>query len=201
MHHRRTGAHPRRDRSRCAAPGARGLDRWRRGGPGAVRLIRAHCPDTTVRNGYGPTEATVVATSHPATGEGPTEPLGRPLDNTRALVLDARLRPVRSAASASCYLAGGLARGYVARPAETAHRFLADPYGPPGSRCTAPATWPAGRRRECWTSPGARPAAQDPWLPGRAGRDRGRARTLPGSGCARWSAGRRPAAADCWPPG
>ncbi|WP_255953563.1 amino acid adenylation domain-containing protein [Streptomyces odontomachi] len=109
--------------------------------PEAVRRVREHCPDTIVVNGYGPTETTVFATTHPVTGPigtGPAcvpVPIGRPLDHTRAQVLDARLRPVPAGTVGELYLAGrGLARGYLGRPAATAVRFVADPFGPPGTR-------------------------------------------------------------------
>ncbi|MFE7465433.1 amino acid adenylation domain-containing protein [Streptomyces sp. NPDC057499] len=107
--------------------------------PDTVSRIREHCPDTVVVNGYGPTETTVFATAHTASGHPAHRPgavpIGRPLDNTRARVLDARLRPVPAGATGELYLGGtGLALGYLGVPAATAERFVADPYGPPGSR-------------------------------------------------------------------
>ncbi|WP_031479622.1 non-ribosomal peptide synthetase [Streptomyces bicolor] len=102
---------------------------------GAVRRVRERCPGTRVVNGYGPTETTVFATAHRVTGEvGGSVPIGRPLDNTRAYVLDHLLRPV-PAGVGELYVAGaGLAHGYLNRPGGTAERFVADPYGPPGTR-------------------------------------------------------------------
>ncbi|MFF9767206.1 amino acid adenylation domain-containing protein [Streptomyces sp. NPDC014636] len=103
--------------------------------PATVTRLRAHCPGTTVVNGYGPTEVTVFATAHTADGGPGAIPIGRPLDNTRAYVLDGLLRPVPEGGTGELYLAGtGLANGYLARPGQTAERFVADPYGPPGSR-------------------------------------------------------------------
>ncbi len=104
----------------------------------AIRQVRAACPGLTVVDGYGPTETTTFATRFVVGPDEPVPavvPIGRPLDEMAAYVLDHGLRPVPPGAVGELYLAGtGLARGYLGQPALTAERFLADPFGTPGTR-------------------------------------------------------------------
>ncbi|MEU0768672.1 amino acid adenylation domain-containing protein [Streptomyces albogriseolus] len=89
-----------------------------------------------VTNVYGPTETTIWSTAaHLDEESADRPPIGRPLANTRAYVLDSALRPVPAGVAGELYLAGaGVARGYLNRPALTAQRFVADPFGPAGGR-------------------------------------------------------------------
>lgn len=103
----------------------------------AVREIRAAFPDSRIANIYGPTEATVYVTAWycdgPDSEHGP--PIGRPVLNTQVYVLDRALRSVPVGVAGELYIAGrGLARGYLDRPGLTATRFVANPFGVPGSR-------------------------------------------------------------------
>ncbi|MEU8827138.1 non-ribosomal peptide synthase/polyketide synthase [Streptomyces sp. NPDC048636] len=104
----------------------------------AVRRVLDACPGLTVVDGYGPTETTTFATRRAfhAGEELPRAlPIGRPLDNTRVHVLDTALQPQPPGIPGELYIAGaGLARGYRNRPGATAERYVADPFGPPGSR-------------------------------------------------------------------
>ncbi|MFH9395295.1 amino acid adenylation domain-containing protein [Streptomyces sp. NPDC017556] len=92
-----------------------------------------------LHNHYGPTEATVCATSHRTVDgrEHPSRlPIGRPLRHVRVHLLDRALRRVPVGVVGEVYIGGRApARGYRGNPAATAAAFLADPYGDrPGAR-------------------------------------------------------------------
>ena len=89
-----------------------------------------------VINLYGPTETTIWSTARDLTGwTGGTPPIGLPIPNTAAYVLDRALRPVPAGEVGELYLAGdGVATGYLGRAGLSAGRFVADPFGPPGTR-------------------------------------------------------------------
>ena len=86
-------------------------------------------------NNYGPTEATVVATSTAVPPQSnPLEfpPIGRPIDNVRVAVLNESMEPVRNGQTGELYIGGAsVARGYVNQPELTARKFISDPSDPP----------------------------------------------------------------------
>jgi len=100
------------------------------------RLLAAGC--RRVVNVYGPTETTTFACCEVlSAGDevGERVPIGRPVGNSRAYVLDVTMAPAPIGAPGELYVGGdGVSRGYAGRTDLTAERFLPDPFGPPGSR-------------------------------------------------------------------
>ncbi|WP_411116994.1 amino acid adenylation domain-containing protein [Streptomyces sp. 058-1L] len=85
-------------------------------------------------NLYGPTEYT-INTLGVGTFECLDPVVGVAIDNTEVYVLDPWLRPLPDGAPGELYVAGiGIARGYLGQSAQTAHRFVACPFGAPGER-------------------------------------------------------------------
>lgn len=100
----------------------------------------------TVLNGYGPTENTVfstIAEVEPEDGSNRLPPIGRPLGNVKAYVLDEELQPVPVGEAGELYLGGEqVARGYFGRPGLTAEQFLPDPFDDqPGTRLYRTGDW------------------------------------------------------------
>ncbi|NNC07214.1 amino acid adenylation domain-containing protein, partial [Corallococcus exiguus] len=108
-----------------------------------VPRVREHlsrmAPDAVLVNGYGPTENTTFSTTHTLRAGDTVErsvPIGRPLTNSTAWVLDAHLQPLPPGLPGELYVGGdGLAWGYLQRPDLTAERFIPHPHSAtPGAR-------------------------------------------------------------------
>ncbi|WP_426387727.1 non-ribosomal peptide synthase/polyketide synthase [Sphingobium sp. R-21] len=104
--------------------------------PAEIRGKVNGAPGLRLSNLYGPTEAAIDVTCWIDDGGAHrTIPIGRPIWNTQVYVLDGFLRPVPAGVAGELYLAGeGLARGYLGRAGLTSDRFVACPFGAPGSR-------------------------------------------------------------------
>ncbi|WP_288048880.1 non-ribosomal peptide synthetase [Nocardia sp.] len=101
----------------------------------AVAAIR-RVSSAELYNLYGPTEFAVHATHAPVADDvSGAVPIGLPVWNAQAFVLDSRLHPVPAGVAGELYLAGDqLARGYYGRTDLTSDRFVANPFGAPGAR-------------------------------------------------------------------
>jgi amino acid adenylation domain-containing protein/non-ribosomal peptide synthase protein (TIGR01720 family) len=101
----------------------------------ARRTLEAF-PGLTLIDGYGPTENTTFTSCHRMTSAehvGANVPIGRPIANSRAYVLDDALQPVPTGVWGELYAGGdGVAAGYLERPDLTAERFLPDPFAVSG---------------------------------------------------------------------
>src|SRR5262249_2794055 len=97
--------------------------------PYAVRRLTSLLPDLRVTNGYGPTETSIGMAFHPMTAdEGDLVPLGRPIDNCYAAVVDRDLRPVPTGDVGEIVVGGAcVGDGYLGRPGLTAEVFVPNP--------------------------------------------------------------------------
>ena len=104
--------------------------------PHARKLVHEF-RDCRLINGYGPTECTTFSCCCPVDGHAfaaPSLPIGRPIANTRAYILDAAGAPVPAGVQGELWIGGdGFARGYLNRPELTAEKFLPDPFAGYGS--------------------------------------------------------------------
>ncbi len=98
----------------------------------ALKIQSEYGNDVSIFNFYGPTEVTIGSTitefdieSH----QKVSVPIGKPIYNTRVLVLDNEMNPVPQGVIGTLYLGGhGVAKGYVKRPQLTSQRFITNPF-------------------------------------------------------------------------
>jgi amino acid adenylation domain-containing protein len=103
------------------------------------RGVLDRCPETSLVHGYGPSEATVFATTHQVGSEDlerATIPIGTPVGDRIVYVLDGRLRPCPDGEAGELCISGpSLGHGYLNRPELTARSFIPDPFAAePGAR-------------------------------------------------------------------
>jgi amino acid adenylation domain-containing protein/thioester reductase-like protein len=102
--------------------------------PSLVAEHYRHAPDALLYNCYGPTEATIWASTyecHPADREARAIPIGRPIRNVKMYLLDEHLGIAAPGIPGEIYIGGeGVARGYANAPSQTAIKFIPDPFSP-----------------------------------------------------------------------
>jgi amino acid adenylation domain-containing protein len=96
-------------------------------------------PRARLVNAYGPTETIITPTAwvgiSAAGVDGDYVPIGQPVGERNAYVLDAELNLASPGIAGELYIGGlGLARGYLGRPGLTGDRFVADPFSQSGGR-------------------------------------------------------------------
>ncbi|MEO6889068.1 MAG: amino acid adenylation domain-containing protein [Ktedonobacteraceae bacterium] len=99
-----------------------------------VQKVLRELPECVLINGYGPTENTTFVTCYPLRADADRQlrtsvPIGYPIANTTACILDAHLQLVPVGVPGELYAGGdGVARGYLQRPELTAERFIPHPF-------------------------------------------------------------------------
>jgi tyrocidine synthetase-3 len=96
--------------------------------PVHINRLKEVYPSLRIINGYGPTENTTFSLTHEIGSEQTVIPIGRPINNSSAYILDKNgaLCGI-GVAGEICVGGDGLARGYLNQPALTAEKFVPNP--------------------------------------------------------------------------
>ncbi|MBC8756872.1 amino acid adenylation domain-containing protein [Kordia sp. YSTF-M3] len=95
-----------------------------------VKKLYEKAPNIKVINGYGPTENTTFSTTYTITSKSYTSiPIGKPIPNSSACILDASQNPVPIGVIGEIYLSGaGVAKGYLNKEKLTKEKFVPNPF-------------------------------------------------------------------------
>lgn len=94
-----------------------------------IKLLRAHYPGMQIVNGYGPTENTTFSLTYSINGVAENIPIGKPISNSTAYILDTQGKMQPVGIIGEIYLGGsGLARGYINQQLLTEERFVPNPF-------------------------------------------------------------------------
>ncbi|MBA6304371.1 non-ribosomal peptide synthase/polyketide synthase [Colwellia sp. MB02u-14] len=100
--------------------------------PDAIRALLASAPPKRLLNGYGPTENTTFSVCHEikqVDKDQKSVPIGRPIANSTAYILDINQQPVPVGVKGELYLGGdGLALGYLNQKELTQQKFIKHPF-------------------------------------------------------------------------
>jgi len=106
-----------------------------------IEELRRTAPECHIVNHYGPTETAVAMLTYAVnelseSAAAGVVPIGRPLANTRAYVLDKEMQPVPVGVAGELFIGGEcVTRGYLGEPKKTAQQFIPDPFSAePGGR-------------------------------------------------------------------
>jgi amino acid adenylation domain-containing protein len=100
--------------------------------PHINKLLENH-PNLKIINGYGPTENTTFSLTYQVLGVSSVIPIGKPISNSTALILDKHLQLVPIGVEGEIFLGGdGVARGYLNNEELTNEKFISNPYFPDG---------------------------------------------------------------------
>jgi amino acid adenylation domain-containing protein len=98
--------------------------------PAHIDKLRKMYPELTVSNGYGPTENTTFSTTYRIRGNHSDNiPIGKPIANSTAYILNRYCNPVPLGVVGELYVGGdGVSRGYLNNPVLTHQKYISNPW-------------------------------------------------------------------------